>query len=417
MSDQQLAESRDHWHILDQLAEITLVLNSSLSTEEILEELMDASARIVNAKSASVILLDPKSRELHFVAISTEAADYSDKLIRVPVPINSIAGTIVRENINMVLDDVTQSELHFGGADKESGFVTRSILGVPMRIKDRVIGALEAVNKLEGRWTADDVRYLEILASQAAIALEKAELVRDLRKANKELSELDKVKSDFIAIASHELRTPLGVILGYASFLKEEAHGELGSHATAVMNSALKMRSLIEDMTNLRLLNLGDRELQVEKFSLNSIIKSACKDMLSMVEAKNHHLALGLLDEDILLQGDGAKLTTAITNLLNNAVRFTPEHGRIEVHLVDFDDEVRIKIIDNGIGIPEDKLEDIFKTFAQVEDHMTRKHGGMGLGLSIAKAIAEAHQGRIWAESKGLNKGATIIMALPKTTA
>ncbi len=416
MSEQQSGDNRDPWQVLNRLAEITLVLNSSLSTEEILEELMDASARIVNAESASVILLDPKSRELHFVAMSTDAT-YSDKLIRVPVPINSIAGTIVRENINMVLDDVSQSSIHFGGADEESGFVTRSLLGVPMRIKDRVVGALEAVNKQSGSWSEDDIRYLEILASQAAIALEKAELVRDLRKANKELSELDKVKSDFIAIASHELRTPLGVILGYASFLKEEAQGELGSHATAVMNSALKMRSLIEDMTNLRLLNLGDRELQIDAYSLNNLIRTACNDVMSMIEAKGHQLAVGFLEEDYELQGDSAKLVTGLTNILNNAIRFTPDNGKIEITLVDFDDEVRIKVLDNGIGIPEEKLEEIFKTFAQVEDHMTRKHGGMGLGLSISKAIFEAHKGKIWAESAGVNKGATIIMSLPKNNA
>lgn len=416
MSEQPTAGSRDHWHILDQIAETTLVLNSSLSTEEILEELMDASARIVNAKSASVILLDAKSRELHFVAMSTDA-DYSDKLIRSPVPFNSIAGTIVRENINMVLDDVSQSSIHFGGSDEQSGFVTQSLLGVPMRIKDRVVGALEAVNKLEGRWTEDDVRYLEILASQAAIALEKAELVRDLRKANKELSELDKVKSDFIAIASHELRTPLGVILGYASFLKEETQGELGSHATAVMNSALKMRSLIEDMTNLRLLNLGDRELQIDSYSMNNLIRSACNEVMSMVEAKGHQLAVGFLEEDLELHGDSAKLVTGLTNLLNNAIRFTPDNGKLEISLNNFDDEIRIKVMDNGIGIPEEKLEEIFKTFAQVEDHMTRKHGGMGLGLSISKAIFEAHKGKIWAESDGVNKGARIIVSLPKNRA
>src|SRR5690606_28456809 len=132
-------------------------------------------------------------------------------------------GAIYLENQAIVIDDVSTDPRHYRQADASSGFQTHSILGVPMRMREGVVGVLEAVNKIGTAWTEDDQDFLNILASQAAVAIENATLISKLKSAYNELSQLDKTKNDFIAIASHELRTPLGVILGYASFLKEEA--------------------------------------------------------------------------------------------------------------------------------------------------------------------------------------------------
>lgn len=415
-NDSSLQQKNEQLRTLNRLVEISLVLNSSLSSAEILEELMDASAEILDAESASVFLLDKYTHELHIVAITSDAT-YSDTLKRIPVPIdNSIAGAIVRENKSVVLDDVTEHPLHFRTADEQSGFRTRSLLGVPMKIKDRVVGALEAVNKREGRWTPEDEHYLKILASQAAVALEKAELVQNLQTANDELSKLDKMKNDFIAIASHELRTPLGVILGYASFLKEEARGNLSEHADTVMRSALRMRNLIEDMTNMRLVGTGALELQRERCSINELMRYASQDVLSMAQAKGHRVMVDNLTDDVLIQADRAKLITTLTNLLNNAVKFTPDGGHIQLTANERNGEVWVQVKDSGVGIPQESLESIFKSFTQVEDHMTRRHGGMGLGLTIAKAIVEAHGGRIWAESAGKDQGSIFTVSLPKAT-
>ncbi|PJF33965.1 MAG: hypothetical protein CUN49_17285, partial [Candidatus Thermofonsia Clade 1 bacterium] len=131
------------------------------------------------------------------------------------------------------------------------------LLGVPMHIKGQVIGVLEALNKRTGDWTEEDAHYATILASHAAVAIQNARQTEALRKAYAELDKLDKLKTDFIAVASHELRTPLSVILGYASFLMEDTEGEVSELASAVLNSALQLRSLIEDMTNLRFLHQG----------------------------------------------------------------------------------------------------------------------------------------------------------------
>lgn len=399
---------------LNRLVEVSLFLNSSLSTEEILTQLMDASAEILHAESASVILMDQNTHELHFVAMPTGSAQ-AEQLVRIPVPLEgSIAGYIIKENKPIVLDDVSQDPRHYRNTDDQSGFRTRSLLGVPMRIKDRVVGALEAVNKIGDHWESDDQNYLEILASQAAIALEKAELVVQLQKANVELSQLDKLKNDFIAIASHELRTPLGVILGYASFLKDEAQGELGDHADAVLNSALKMRNLIEDMTNLRFLKIRDSELQRDEVSLSGLLQLVRGDIFAMVSANDQTFNIVPPEPDVVIYADRALLLMTLTNIVNNAVKFTPQEGHIQIKVIDRPQEVWICVVDDGIGIPHSELANIFRPFYQVEDHMTRRHGGMGLGLSIAKAVAEAHRGRIWAESAGKDQGATFTLSLPK---
>ncbi len=402
--------------ILSRLVEISLVLNSSLSIDKILTQLMDATAEILQAESASVILRDTNTNELHFVAMPTDSS-HSDRLVRIPVPLaGSIAGGIIMHSETIVLDDVRQDPRHFRQAEEESGFVVRSLCGVPISVGGENVGALEAVNKIGDRWAEDDAHYLQILASQAAIALQKAQLIEDLQKANRELSQVDKLKSDFIAIASHELRTPLGVIMGYASFLKEEAEGEMSDHANAVLNSALRMRSLIEDMTSLRFLNMGESELFYEMVSVNELLRLMQKDdVVKIVEARQLQLEFHLTPHDIIVNVDQAKMLLALMNLLNNAIKFCPpQSARINVRVIDRGNEVWIEVNDNGIGIPADQIEDIFRPFYQVEDHMTRRHGGMGLGLSISQAVVEAHKGRIWASSEGIHQGATFTISLPK---
>jgi signal transduction histidine kinase len=410
------SEVKSRSKTLNRMVEISLLLNSSLSIDAILTQLMDATVEIVHCESASVILMDENTQQLHFVAMPTTDAESSQKLKRIPIPLEkSIAGAIILENKAVVTNDTSQDPRHYSQTDSALGFKTRSLLGVPMRIKDRVIGALEAVNKIGGEWGEKDQHDLEVLASQAAIALENAQLIRKLRNANEELSQLDKLKTDFIAIASHELRTPLGVIMGYASFLKAEAQGELSDHATAVLNSALRMRNLIEDMTNLRFLKLKDIELAVEEVPADDIAQLAGSDVVSMAETRGHSLRVLPSDsENLLVNGDRAKLLMALTNILNNAIKFTPERGTIKIRCVERPNEVWIQVKDNGVGIPQEDLTRIFEPFYQVEDHMTRRHGGMGLGLAIAKAVIEVHHGRIWVESPGTNQGSVFTISLPK---
>lgn len=406
---------------LSRLMEVSLVLNSTLKLEPLLRQIMDAAAEITDSQTASILLIDPQTRELNFMAFTSDVdAEKTQTLKRIPVPLHgSVAGAVVLENRPISIDDVSEHPLHYRKADDTSGFSTRSILGIPMHVRDEVIGVLEALNKENDHpWTDDDVLFLEILASQAGIAIENAQLVEKLTAANEELSQVDKLKSDFIAIASHELRTPLGVILGYATFLKEGAEGEVSEHADAVLNSALKMRQLIEDMTNLRFLKTTSSEIQLSVKPIAAVMMKALRDIQSMTEAHGYQLSYSMPPESIQGEVDMMIMSMALTNLLNNAIKYSPPKGLIELNYhLPHDKEIWITVVDQGIGIESDEFKRIFDEFYQVEDHMTRRHNGMGLGLAIARAVVEAHQGRIWVESPGLDQGSTFYISLPLITA
>ncbi len=397
---------------LNRLVEISLAINSTMDVRALLSLIMQHAAEITEAESASIMLYDPNANELRFVAATTSPIE--KELLNIPVPLEgSLAGAILQENRPIVLNDVSGDPRWYRIADAQTGFLTRSLLGVPMRYKDEPIGVLEAVNKRQGEWTADDRRNMLVLAALSAIAIKNAQMLDQLRRAYDELDQLDKLKNDFISIASHELRTPLSVILGYATFLKEEAQGEASVHAGAVLNSALRMRNLIEDMTNLRYLKLGKAELVREHIPLAAVFKAAQLDVQSMAEAKGHTLEVDWPEMSLVVFVDRTKFAMALTNLLNNAIKFTPSGGHIRLTYRLKPGAVWIVVEDNGVGIPPDQLSRIFEEFHQVEDHMTRRHGGMGLGLAIAKALVEAHGGRIWAESAGPGQGSTFIINLP----
>lgn len=419
---QYIKELEEKVAVMSRLLEVNKVLNATLLSstpriESLLGYIMDAAAEITGSQAASVLLWRQTTQELFFAATTTNN-EGARSLIGKPVPLDSIAGTILREKRIVQVDDATADPRHYDQVDKDIQFVTRSLLGVPMISKQRAIGVLEVVNKHQLPWTEQDCTYLSVLAEEAAVAIEVAQLLLALQKANNEMKEVDKLKSDFIAIASHELRTPLSVILGYASFLQADATSpEIGEHATKVMNSALQLRRIIEDMVNLRYLKQSEAELVKENVSVTELIEDLHRESLPTIQANKHRLMIDV-PEDIVVNVDQSRIQMALSNILSNAIRFTPSGGKIIIDAkVQSKKEAWISITDNGIGIEKEALEKIFNEFYQVEDHMTRHHGGLGIGLSIARALVEAHGGRVWAESPGLGKGATFVISLPMARA
>ena len=399
---------------LSRLVEISVTLNSTLDLDRLLQFIVDSAADLLESEEASILLADDKTQELSFVA-----ATGSDprELQKIPVPQEgSIAGTVFREEKPLIINEVENDPRKYNNVSEAINFEVHSLIAVPLRIRDKVTGVLEALNKRHGRFDEMDLQTLSNIASQAAVAVNNARLVEALKRAYDEVGELDRLKSDFIAIASHELRTPLGLIMGYASLLKEGTDPKASEHAEAVLSSALRMRALIEAMTNMNMLQAGSATMETTETSLQKIVQSAYDEVIGLVETKGQTLTINIPEATIELLADERKLTLALVNILNNSMRFTPADGHIEVKLERKGREARIAIRDDGIGIPEDKLDRIFTGFYQVDDHMKRRYEGLGLGLAIVKAIVEAHHGRVWAESEGLGHGCTLTIALPMTT-
>ena len=396
---------------LARLIEVSVTLNSTLNLNELLRFIIRTATEIINCESVSILLYDEKRGRLVFAA---STGSDPKRLSETPVPLDkSLAGTIFRENKVISLSDVQNDTRHYGMVSRNVDFEVHNILGVPMRIKDKPTGVLEALNKRDGNFDESDADILSVIASQAAVAIHNARQTKALQDAYKELRAADQMRNNFLALASHELRTPLGVIIGYASFLQEESPSNLSDHAKQVLNAAMQMRVLVDAMTNLNLLRSKEMVMHRQVIPVQQILRGAYGDVKRLADAKKQKVTLDMPENPVPIKCDPDKLTSAFVNLLDNAVRFTPDGGKITVGARAQPGEVLVWVQDSGKGIPEDELKKIFQEFFQLEPHTTRKHGGMGIGLSIAKGLIEAHGGKIWAESPGLGKGSTIKVLLP----
>ena len=359
------------------------------------------------------MLYDEKRARLIFAA-----ATGSDpkRLADIPVPLDSsVAGEVFLENKAVILSDVKSNGRHYDSVSRHVDFDVHNLLGVPMRVRDRPTGVLEALNKRKETFDEADADILSVIASQAAVAVHNARLVKALRDAYNEISATDHLKTNFLALASHELRTPLGIIIGYATFLQEESPGELSDHAKQVLNAAMQMRALVDAMTNLNMLRSREMVMHRLVVPIQQILRGAFGEVKTLAEAKNHQVVMNLPEQPLPVKCDPEKLTSAFINLLDNAVRFTPEDGRITVStMLQTGGDLLVSVQDSGIGIPPGDLKKIFNEFYQVEPHTTRKHGGMGIGLPIAKGLVEAHGGKLWAESAGPGMGSTFKVLLPR---
>jgi signal transduction histidine kinase len=326
----------------------------------------------------------------------------------------SLAGTIFRTNQPIILNHADQDPRHYSNVSDSIKFKVNTLLGVPMPMKDRTVGVLEAINKKDGGFTESDIALLSVTAAHAAIAINNARLLTTTRQALEKVREVNSIKNNFLSLASHELRTPLGVIIGYATFLQDEAKGHLSDHARQVLNAASQMRSLLDQMNNLTLLQADEMEMRSMKISIQDILNFACDEIKYSAARRDMALVFAFDDNPIYINADPEKTTLAFVNLLNNAIRFSPDGSEIVIGAIEQGDKVMAWVQDRGIGIPVDKLEKVFEEFYQIEPPNTRSYGGLGIGLSIARGLLEVQGGKIWAESEGLGNGSTFKVVLPK---
>jgi signal transduction histidine kinase len=401
---------------LERIVKVSQILNSTLSLEPLLKIIIQAATELTDTEACSIMLVDKDTGELHFAAATSMNQGDNEELRKVTVPLdNSIAGWIVRKNKALLIRDAKNDPRWHRAVDDRSSFDTKSILGVPLTIRNEVIGVMEVLNKLQDEgFSQDDIQIANTLAAQAAIAIENARLLDELQDAYRNLAELDQLKSNFVSIASHELRTPLSVILGYASFLRDDVSGTASEQVEIVLQSAMKLRLLIDDMVNLRHIEANELDVKYKIFSLRALTQEVTQEFQELISAKQLGVFTRLPpgDDPINIEADRQNIYLIIANLLSNAIKFTANEGKILIGLNKSDYKVTISLADTGIGIPEDKLDQIFDRFFQVEPSLIRRYEGMGLGLSIVKGMVEAHKGQIAVESV-LGKGSKFTVVLP----
>ena len=396
---------------LSRLVELSVRLNSTLKFDELLQVIIRTAAELLDCEIVSILLYDEMQPHLFFAATSDA---HADRLKQITVPIEkSIAGTVFRTNRSIIINEAQKDPRHYEFVAKQTGILVNSLMGVPMRIRDRLTGVLEALNKRDGKFTSEDMSILEVVASHAAVAVNNSRMMQALQQALEKSKDAERLKSDFLTLASHELRTPLGIIIGYATFLREDAQGELSEHAEHVLGAALQMRSLVEDMSNLTLLETDGLIYKIKTIPAQEVLEAGVKEVEVLAKAKAQRLVFDMPEQPIPISVDREKMTLALVNILNNAIRFSPIGEQIIVGARPDGAEALLWVQDNGVGIEKEHLELIFREFKQGEPPLTRRYGGLGLGLTIARGLIEAQGGKVWAESEGTGAGMTIKIQFP----
>jgi signal transduction histidine kinase len=361
------------------LIEISRDLASTLDLDTLLYRIVKAAADLSLAEEASILLYDEAKKELRFQA-ATNLDNPTIRGLSVPVD-HSVAGWIVTNREALIISDVKNDQRHFGHINRVADIATQSILGVPLINKDKVIGALEVINKCQGQFDTDDQELLMILGAQAAVAIENARLFQ---------------QSDLISEFVHELRTPLASINTAAHLLDNPkvGDGQKGQLILAIQTETTRLSELATSFLDIARLESGRTQLQIQKCDLVNLLSECASLMQTQAQEMDIDLKAILPSESPAFQGDPDKIKQTILNLLSNAIKYNRPGGEIILAAENRTEEVIITVKDSGIGIPEEHLPRLFTKFYRVpgSDQYAQ---GTGLGLTIVKRIVEAHGGEI----------------------
>ncbi|WP_273454867.1 chemotaxis protein CheB [Nevskia ramosa] len=364
-----------------------------------LVQLNDDLSNLINGIPVPVLMLDRQRRVRHFSPAAgpmfgLTAADLGGALPR--------SSAFAPEMLDAILDDAVQELRPVEQETQDLQSRSHIITARAYQTSD---------NRIEGAVLAfQDIQRLRLALDEANAARAEAE------RANA-------AKNEFLALVSHELRAPLNVITGWSAVL-QKLSGD--GDTSAITNRPTMQRALdiidrncrlqarlIDDLLDVSRIISGRLSLDLRLTNLSSLIRATVEGMAPTAEAKKISLSADGMDEATMLLADTRRVQQIIANLLQNAIKFTPEGGRIVVSLARVETWAELTVTDTGMGIPTDRLPRIFDRFSQADTSRTREHGGMGLGLSIVRHLAEGHGGTVAAHSEGPGKGARFVVRLP----
>jgi signal transduction histidine kinase/ActR/RegA family two-component response regulator len=263
----------------------------------------------------------------------------------------------------------------------------------------------------------DDLDLAEELGRRAALAVDNARLYRASQDARAAAEKANRAKDEFLATLSHELRTPLTPILGWTVMLRSGTLDPAAIHRglEVIERNVRAQTQLIGDLLDVSRIITGKLRLEVSPIAVVPVVEAGVEAVRASAEAKEISLGVELPSELPAIIGDPDRLQQVVWNLVSNAVKFTPQGGRIDVRLRNDGSSLSLSVTDNGKGIEPEFLPHVFERFRQADSTSTRSHGGLGLGLAIVRHLVELHGGTVYAESGGLGQGSTFTVRLPLT--
>jgi signal transduction histidine kinase len=441
----QLAE-QERRRVAENLLQAGRQLAGARQLAEVPGRILAQLAVVVPFERGSLMLQEGDS--LRIVAQKGFPDDRRARELRVSIREGDVYNQVATGIRPVIIDDVTQTS----GWQQVSWLpLNRSWMGVPLFSRDHVIGMISLTRRDTAAFSIDDSLLASTFALQAAIALENAELYDELTRFNQQLEgmvqqrteelkhaletleRMDRHKSDFISVAAHELRTPLTVMKGYTSMLEADpairSQGHLLESIRGVLSGTDRLHEIVNSMLDVARIENQVMTPHAEPVSLPAIIRRVCADISGALESRQITIEQKDLNTLPRITGDSSLLLKVFQNVIYNAVKFTPDGGRIVIYAhhrweKGLGDCIEVLVQDSGIGIDPAYHELIFEKFYQTgkvalhsSGKLSFKGGGPGLGLAIARGIVQAHQGRIWVESSGCDEqrcpGSTFHVLLP----
>ena len=389
--------SKQTLEIYQKLVGISHDLASTLDSNLLLRRIVQVAAELCEAEAASILMFDHKTQELVFQS-STDIQN-EERMHGIIVPKESIAGWVALHRQPVSVEDVHKDQRFFSKVETQLEFPTSSLIAVPMIVKDKLVGVLEALNRRNGPFTVKDLEYLDILGSQAAVAIENARLFH---------------QSDLISDLVHEVRTPLTSINTICYLLeKPDIQNEDRIRLVKTIHSeSARLNELATDFLDLARLESGRSNTRISHFSMALLVKDCCQTFAARAAENGIDLFQDLPGSFLELEADRDQIKQLVLNLVSNAIKYNRPNGNVYLRGWEEDEKIWLEVKDTGPGIPAYAIPRLFERFYRVPEISPDK-SGTGLGLSICKRIVENHGGSISVISS-VGVGTSFIFNLPK---
>lgn len=368
--------SEERLESYQRLLVISQVLASTLELFTLLDLIVNAARDLTRTEATSILLLDNKTGDLYFEAAT---GSKSEEIKRIVVPADSLAGWVVREGQSQIINDVTRDRRFFAQSDKQTGFLTRSLIAVPLKVKEKTIGVLEAINRVDDTpFLEEDIELMTTLGAQAAVAITNARLFQ---------------QSDLISEMVHELRTPLTSIVAYSELMlrREIPPAQARGFTETIYQEAMHLSSMTNGFLELSRLQSGRIRMDMVNFSLTDLVREVLQLLQPQTDERGLTLSATLPDRPVFVTADRERIRQVLVNLTSNAIKYNQDGGTVNLLVEPANAQhVQVSVSDTGRGIPEKDLSRIFDKFFRVADSEGYATG-TGLGLSIVKQIVEAH--------------------------